>query len=281
MKASHLARSALASLVAIVLAAPAARSQLVSESPEGVMRPSYALLRASLAARSSALQTSVAYDSQFVGHSHTDHSAGGLNPWNVYVGTCRPNTNRADNALWDFDNQVGLGTPDSLQGWWPVRMPYRYAPISTMTDDQRPWYCVDQGNQISYRPIMTRGRTFGVVSAWHADPGNAVGSVPWAPIAGAQSMWCGLRALNDVSVLDPVTHQPFNEQAALGHRIHRLRPVAEPVDQRENLVAADRAAHDGRLRGEIDVRQMDARITAQREFDQQGARGAAQAFNGQ
>ncbi|EXI73898.1 MAG: hypothetical protein AW07_02035 [Candidatus Accumulibacter sp. SK-11] len=62
-----------------------------------------------------------------------------------------------------------------------------------------------------------------------------------------------------------------DEQAPLRQRVHRLRPVAEPGDHCEHLVTADRAADDRRLRGEIDVRQVDARITAQRQLDQQGA----------
>jgi hypothetical protein len=216
MKSRSSTAALLAFLVSLTLA-PAVSAQGSPDAPDAIMRPMYPQMRASLAAKSQLLGTSAAYDTVFVGHSHTDHTAGGLNPWNIYVGTSRPGVNLASNAVWDFDDQTGLGaspaTGDSLQGWWPIRLPYRYAPYSTMTDDQRPWFCVDQGNQLNARPINApHPRTFGITSAWHADPGNAVGHVMWAPISGSRSMWCGLRELNDNSVLDPVTHQPYNEQ---------------------------------------------------------------------
>src|SRR5512142_101080 len=79
---------------------------------EGLQTPTYPLLRRTLAARSGDLHTSVAYDSQYVGHSPTDHTAGGSNPWNLYVGTLRPGPNPPNNAVWDFDNQAGLGAGD-------------------------------------------------------------------------------------------------------------------------------------------------------------------------
>lgn len=197
----------------LLVGAAATMANMAFAQDEGIMKPSYQLLRQSLAAKSQDLRTSVASDSQFVGHSHTNHYSA-TNPWNIYVGTSRPNTATATNALWDFDDQTGLGTQDSLQGWWPVHMPYRYRVISTMTDDQAPWYCIDTGNQVNYRPIQS-GRTFGVTGVWHADPGNAAGRlVGWAPLNGSKSMWCGLRALNDNTVIDPITHQPYNEQAS-------------------------------------------------------------------
>ena len=182
---------------------------------DAIMKPSYPLLRQSLAARSRDLHTSAILDSQCVGHAHTDHTAGGANPWNIYVGTARPGIDPPSSAIWEFDNQTGLATQDSLQGWWPIRMPYRYAPFATMTDNMRPWWCVDHGNQGNMRPI--NGRTFGVTGYWHADPGyDALATGParevrWHALAGSRSMWCGLRALNDISRIDPVTHQPYNE----------------------------------------------------------------------
>ena len=200
MRPTRLLRITLA-VCLFAAAASTAGAQEPNDAPEAITLPSYPLMRATLAAQSGALRTSVAYDTTYLGHSHADHTAGGSNPWNIYVGTCRPSVNRADNALWDFENQAGLGSGDSLQGWWPMTTPYRYAPISTMTDDKRPWFLLDYGNQLNYRPI--NGRTYGVVSAWHADPGNAAGHVMWAPISGTKSMWCGLRALNDNSVIDP------------------------------------------------------------------------------
>jgi len=219
-------------LALLLLVGAAATVANVALADEGVMKPSYQLLRQSLAAKSQDLRTSaVASDSQFVGHSHTNHYNGATNPWNIYVGTARPGINPANSAIWDFDDQTGIAQ-DSLQGWWPIRLPYRYAPISTMTDDQRPWYAVDHGNQINYRPI--NGRTFGVTSAWHADPGyNAAATgtdalVRWRSLAGNKSLWCGLRALNDNTVIDPVTHQPYNEQASQ-YNIFAGNTAAAPI----------------------------------------------------
>jgi len=209
----------LALLLLVGAAATVANVALAQD--EGIMKPSYQLLRQSLASKTQDLRTSVASDSQFVGHSHTDHTGGGANPWNIWVGTARPKTNdpavAINAAMWDFENQTGLGAGDSLQGWWPMRMPYRYVANSTMTDDQRPWWCVDHGNQVNFRPI--NGRTFGVTGVWHADPGKGTAGtlgalIRWTPLAGSKSMWCGLRALNDNTVLDPITNQPYNEQAA-------------------------------------------------------------------
>ena len=207
----------LALLLLVGAAATVANVALAQD--EGVMKPSYSMLRQSLAAKSGDLRTSIASDSQFVGHSFTNHG-GASNPWNIWVGTQRPGVDPPNTAMWEFDNRTGLtgaAATDSLQGWWPVRLPYRYAPFATMTDDQRPWWCVDHGNQVNTGPI--HGRTYGVTGVWHADPGKGTAGtlaalVRWTPLAGSKSMWCGLRALNDNSVVDPVTGNPYNEQCA-------------------------------------------------------------------
>ena len=223
-------KKAFLALLLLVGAAATVASVALAQD-EGVMKPSYQLLRQSLAAKSQDLRTSIASDSQFVGHSFTDHTGGGANPWNIWVGTSRPGINPANSAIWEFDNQTGLSTPDSLQGWWPMRLPYRYAPIATMTDDTRPWYAVDHGNQVNYRPI--NGRTYGVTGVWHADPGKGADGtlaslVRWTPLADNKSMWCGLRALNDHTVLDPITGQPYNERA-MAFNIFAGNTAAAPI----------------------------------------------------
>jgi hypothetical protein len=77
-----------------------------------------------------------------------------------------------DTGYWDWDHPVH---GDSLQGWWPMRHDYDSFFIASLPDDQRPWSCTDAGNRISY--VINQGpgfqRTFGVTSAWHADPGVA------------------------------------------------------------------------------------------------------------
>src|SRR5262249_20501799 len=138
-------------------------------------------------------------DTVYVGKSYTNHTAPD-NYWNVYVGTYRPGTNDPNNAMWDWDNTVGIQAPDSLQGWWPERRQYNSTGGLTLTDDQRPWWCIDHGNQGNY-VISQQGsakRTFGVVGYWHADPGKNAGvAVMWSPLSGARSAWCGLREHGD------------------------------------------------------------------------------------
>ena len=77
-----------------------------------------------------------------------------------------------------------------------------------MSDQQRPWWALDHGNVANY--VLSQNasakRTFGVVGIWHSDPGNAAGSaVPWSPLGGLKSAWCGLRQHGDNSVTDQVT----------------------------------------------------------------------------
>ncbi len=202
---------ALALFAALSVAAACAHAGPLPPVSEAIMRPTFEL---QLREHSLAAELALHPNWTYVGHAHANH-AGAANPWNVYTGSWDPGAGTATSAQWDFDSQVGLGAGDSLQGWWPVRLPYRYVPMQTMTDDMRPWGALDHGNQLSYSPV-NRGRaarTFGVVSAWHADPGNRAGGVPWSPLSGAQSMWCGLRALGDMAVADPVTGQPYNEAA--------------------------------------------------------------------
>src|SRR5262249_18611532 len=140
------------------------------------------------------------------------------NYWNLYVGTYRPGTAAPTNSLWDWDNTAGIQAPDSLQGWWPYVREYNLTGGVTVTDDQRPWWCLDYGNVGNYviSQQASAKRTFGVIGYWHADGGrNQPGgsAVMWTPLAGSRSAWCGLREYGDNSVQDQVTKQYYNGNA--------------------------------------------------------------------
>jgi hypothetical protein len=140
-----------------------------------------------------------------------------------------------DTGYWDWDHPVH---GDSLQGWWPVRHCYTSFFIAGLNDKARPWHAIDIGNQMSY--VINQGpglrRTFGISGAWHEDPGanglvtdpNAPDVNPvapaWTPIAGAMSAWCGLRAHGDVTQMDALTGNAYNEDA-LGGVIHQASPT--------------------------------------------------------
>jgi hypothetical protein len=152
-------------------------------------------------------------DTVYVGKSYTNHTAPS-NYWNIYTGTYLPGTNDATSAFWDWDNTVGIQAPDSLHGWWPTHRQYNSTGGLTLTDDLRPWWALDHGNLGNYvlSQQSSAKRTFGVVSYWHADPGNNAGlAMMWSPISGTKSAWCGLREHGDASVVDQVTGQPFNQ----------------------------------------------------------------------
>jgi hypothetical protein len=151
-------------------------------------------------------------DTVYVGKSHTNHTAPD-NYWNIYVGDYLPGIANPNNAIWDFDNSVGIQAADSLHGWWPIRRQYNSAVI-TQTDDIRPWWALDHGNMGNYvlHQHAAGKRTFGVVGYWHGDPGNTAGSaVHWSPLAGTRSAWCGLRQHGDLTVSDAVTGNAYNQ----------------------------------------------------------------------
>jgi hypothetical protein len=179
-------------------------------------------------------------DTVYVGKSATNHTGPG-NYWNIHTGTYRPGVNDPANALWDWDNSAGIQAADSLQGWWPLRRQYNATGGLTLTDDQRPWWALDHGNLGNY-VLSQQGsakRTFGVVGYWHGDPGNAAGTaVPWTPLSGARSAWCGLRQHGDASVTDAVTNNPFNQDvvqylgdAAATGCIQRFPGYVDQADQ--------------------------------------------------
>jgi hypothetical protein len=146
----------------------------------------------------------------------------GLNYWSVGEGDRNP---PVPGAYWDWDHPVH---GDSLQGWYPVHHLYTGTGGFTISDELRPWWAIETGNNVNYAPSVAGGRTFGVVGVWHVDPGNSVAptvqipadqnppSPTWAPIEGAGSLWCGLRAHGDITAMDPVTGNAFSV-AALEH----------------------------------------------------------------
>ncbi|HEY6195699.1 MAG TPA: FlgD immunoglobulin-like domain containing protein [Candidatus Eisenbacteria bacterium] len=184
-------------------------------------------------------------DTVYIGKSFTNHTAPD-NYWNIHTGTYRPGTNDPNNALWDWDNTVGIQAADSLQGWWPLHRQYNSTGGLTLTDDNRPWWALDHGNIGNYviSQQAAAKRTFGVVGYWHADPGNP-GAAPntgilWSPLSGAKSAWCGLREHGDNTVKDAVTGQNFNQDvvqflhdatAAGGGSPNRFPGYVDQMDQ--------------------------------------------------
>ncbi len=187
------------------------------DHPPGEVLRSGQTVRSLLSARASRLGTSAGPDPDtvYVGKSFTNHTAPD-NYWNIYTGTYRPGTNDPNNALWDWENPVGIQAPDSLHGWWPYQREYLGTGGLTLPDDQRPWWCIDEGNVGNY--VIPQGaaakRTFGVVGYWHDDPGrNAGGGVMWSPLAGNRSAWCGMRQHGDLAVQDPATGNYYAGEA--------------------------------------------------------------------
>ena len=186
-----------------------------ADPPAGEVVRNAQIVRQLLGSRAQRLSTSAGPDPDtvYVGKSFTNHTAPD-NYWNIYTGSYLPGTGGAGNAMWDWDNTVGIQAPDSLMGWWPIREQYQATGGLTLTDDQRPWWAIDHGNLGNYviSQSASAKRTFGVVGYWHADPGNNAGSaILWSPISGTKSAWCGLRQHGDQSVKDQQTGQAFNQ----------------------------------------------------------------------
>jgi hypothetical protein len=123
-------------------------------------------------------------------------------------------------GVWGFDN-FQAGETDTLQGWWPVAMPFGSVGPSDKDDCQRPWFGLDYGNQGNYSIPQGAKRTFGVTGYWHADNGTALtttvpGTNPvapgWSPIHGSASAWCGIRSHGDLTANDATgTGNPYND----------------------------------------------------------------------
>jgi len=198
----------------LLVGAAAMMATTAFANDEGERVPIHGALR-SLAVKSNGMRTSATTpsDTLYFGHSHTNHTGAGNNPDNLWTGNYLPTAAANPNfACWDFENQTGLAHLDSLQGWWPMRIAYRYT-ASGLTDKQHSWWALDHGNQANY-VLPDPNRPRGVVGVWHSDPGSNTdpqGLMQWAPIAGAGSAWCGLRGLGDNTVVDPITSVPFNQ----------------------------------------------------------------------
>ncbi|HUO37172.1 MAG TPA: hypothetical protein VMU34_04680, partial [Mycobacterium sp.] len=181
-------------------------------------------------------------DSTWIGHvvgsTGLPGVAGGYGPFHVGRGGYRPlyagnpspaNTPAvggdltysvagANNGYWDFD-RFNPGETDTLQGWWPLVTPYQSVGGSNYNDRVRPFFGFDYGNEGCYVGNDTQKKTFGVISYWHRDAGNAAmttiaGTNPvspgWAPLTGSFSAWCGLRGHGDLTAVDPVTGNAIN-----------------------------------------------------------------------
>ena len=222
-------------LLSCFLSAPAARAGTGPASASGVGNPAHLRDDLKHATRSAAFSGSV-QETTWVGHTSGTPSSGP--PWYMGRGPARPGGN--SDGVWDWDH-LHSGLLDSLQGWWPVLRDYGNIASPSVSDVQRPWTALDYGNQANQRPVQ--GRTPGVVGVWHVDGGNNVpggvwsggvlrGPLTWAPLSGAASAWCGLRAAGDNCYLDPVagggTGNPFNQEVL---RLHGEDPIAGQTEK--------------------------------------------------
>ncbi|HTO91005.1 MAG TPA: hypothetical protein VMJ70_07730, partial [Candidatus Sulfotelmatobacter sp.] len=143
------------------------------------------------------------------------------NYWGLGVGNFRVySSNAADYGYWGWDNDavhdnIAEVHGDSLFGWWPYRNIMPNTGGLTLTDDQRPWWAIDIGNNVNsiVSQDAAHKRTFGVVGVWHRDNGSVTGNgVTWSPLGGSFSLWCGLRRDGDNSFVDPITGNPFDQR---------------------------------------------------------------------
>ena len=93
-----------------------------ADSPEGEIVRNAKIVKQLTATRAQRLGVSAGPDPDtvYVGKSFTNHTAPD-NYWNIYTGSYLPGLNVGANAMWDWDNTVGIQAPDSLMGWWPIR----------------------------------------------------------------------------------------------------------------------------------------------------------------
>jgi len=202
-------------LLIVGAAAMVASSAFAQGDDLGIKLQNAKMVKQMLSSRAGRLGVSAGPDPDtvYIGKSNTNHTAAD-NYWNIYTGSYLPGVVNATNAFWGWDNSVGIQAADSLQGWWPLRRQYNSAGGLTLTDDLRPWWAIDHGNLANYvlSQQSSGKRTFGVVGIWHSDAGKNAGSaVPWTPLSGTKSAWCGLRQHGDQSVIDQVTKNAYNQ----------------------------------------------------------------------
>ncbi len=215
MRAS-LAVAPLAALLAVLASSPAlAREELGDDLVPAKLVNASIVREARTALRAS--RTAAAGDTTYVGF--VPGKVTPTNHWGIGTGKYRPySSDPADYGYWSFDNDplhdnIAEVHGDSLFGWWPNRFVYPSTGGLTLTDDNRPWWAMDGGNNANY--VMNMGaahkRTWGVVGVWHRDNGSVSGGgVTWSPLSGTHSLWCGLRRDGDLSFVDPLTLNPFH-----------------------------------------------------------------------
>jgi hypothetical protein len=183
-------------------------------------------------------------DTVFIGY--LPGTAGPNNYWSIgskkgrtETGACKDcgGQGAVQYAQWSFEAPLVDG--DSLQGWTAFRMYYTSTAGQSRADWARPWWAIDIGNNVNTFPGGHKGRTMGVVGAWHRDDsgapvgatrpdgtphlfgtesagglgqhgnndaaggGDGTGADPaWAVIAGSYSAWMGVRAHNDIRFVD-------------------------------------------------------------------------------
>jgi len=189
-------------------------------------------------------------DTVWIGHIAGTHSVAwsanpswtGWGPFHVGRGGYRVSTfpvssnTIANNGYWDFD-RFAAGEADTLQGW--VSVPHPYSSISGNVSGDRAtrwFFCMDWGNSGNNKGNSFGKKTYGVLSYWHVDGGNTQPAVAiantspvtptWAPIAGAGSAWCGLRAHGDISgTADAITGNYHNSSLVQNYGDNHFRQV--------------------------------------------------------
>jgi hypothetical protein len=181
--------------------------------------------------------TYIGYTPGFVGKDFTG-AASPNNPWGITASTTTSATNNVHRpprpgCMWQWDNSSSFGETgangfpngDSLQGWWPIRLEWRYLLDTAEPDYNIPANGIDFGNLTNYYPV--HGRTTGVVGVWHRDQGGdpsgigtanngaASNGVTWRSLAGNFSAWCGLRNHGDATApADGITGNQFTADVA-------------------------------------------------------------------
>jgi len=157
-------------------------------------------------------------------------ATGGYGPYHVGRGDNRPGIGpgASYDGVWDWDH-FQPGEQDSLMGWWPLARAYQSGDMTNDDDTKRPFFGLDYGNVGNY--VINQGlkRTFGVTGYWHRDVGRNSQPLPdtgnvipgpnveWKPLSGGASAWCGLRAQGDMTHIDPITGNPYNQSILTYH----------------------------------------------------------------